>query len=68
MPIPLPDSLALTPLQTHFQQCTFAAGACHRLCCSAEAIGAFLAPRFISMLTVMVALIGVVLSLQSRLA
>jgi len=65
MAIPLPDidTLAPTPLQTHLQQCSFAAGAVHRLSCVLEAVEAFIAPRLISVLVVVAVLIEISLSL-----
>lgn len=44
------DSAIPTPLQLHFQQCTLATGAGHRLHCAAEALKAFVAPRIVSVL------------------
>jgi hypothetical protein len=55
------DSAQLSAqLRAHVRQCTFALGPLHRLRCIAEALDAFLAPRFVSVLTMMtmVAVIG----------
>ena len=51
-------------LHAHFRQCVFALGPLHRLRCIAEALDAFLAPRFVSVLTVMTALVVVGASLS----
>jgi hypothetical protein len=58
------DPLVPTPLQAHFQQCTYAGGVAHRLLCGAEAVRGFLAPRIVSTLIVTAILVGVILSLQ----
>jgi hypothetical protein len=50
MSLPELDASATTPLQAHFQQCSFAAGVRHRLRCVMEGIGGFVAPRIVSML------------------
>jgi hypothetical protein len=51
-------------LRAHFRQCVFALGPLHRLRCIAEALDAFLAPRFVSVLTVMaVVVVGASLSI-----
>lgn len=52
-------------LRAHFRQCVFALGPLHRLRCIAEGLDAFLAPRFVSVLTVMttVVVVGVSLSI-----
>ena len=59
MPFSDVEPAVRTPLQAHYQQCTYAAGLAHRLQCGVEAIGAFVAPRIVStlLLTVMVGLI-----------
>jgi hypothetical protein len=44
-------------LRAHFRQCAFALGRLHRLRCMGEALDAFLAPRFVSVLTVMTAVV-----------
>lgn len=58
------DLLAPAPLQAHFLQCSFASGVVHRLHCATEAMGAFVAPRIVSVFVVTAFVIAVVLSLQ----
>jgi hypothetical protein len=50
-------------LRAHFKQCAFALGRLHRLRCMGEALDAFLAPRFVSVLTVMTTVVVVGASL-----
>ncbi len=50
-------------LRAHFRQCVFALGRLHRLRCMGEALDAFLAPRFVSVFTVMTAVVVVGASL-----
>ena len=64
MPFSDVDPLVCTPLQAHYQQCTYAAGLAHRLQCATEAIKAFVAPRIVSTLLVMGIVGGLALSLQ----
>jgi hypothetical protein len=55
------DRLDATRLADHFRQCRFARGPLHRLRCVAEALDAFLAPRFVTtlaLLTIVVVLVG----------
>ena len=52
-------------LRAHFRQCAFALGPLHRVRCLAEALDAFLAPRFISVLTVMTTVVVVGASLSA---
>jgi hypothetical protein len=52
-------------LRAHFRQCAFALGRMHRVRCMAEALDAFLAPRFVSVLTVMAAVVVVGASLSA---
>jgi hypothetical protein len=50
-----------TRLGQHIRQCAFARGPLHRLRCVAEALDAFLAPRFVTtlaLLTMVVVLVG----------
>jgi hypothetical protein len=58
------ETAVRTPLQAHYEQCTYAAGLAHRLQCGVEAVRAFVAPRIVSTLLVMTVLVGVILSLQ----
>ena len=51
-------------LRAHFKQCSRALGPLHRLHCHVEALDAFLAPRFVSVLTVMTAAVVVGASLS----
>ena len=53
-----------TPLQAHYQQCTYAAGLAHRLQCGVEAVTAFVATRIVSTLLVVTVLVGVLMSSQ----
>jgi hypothetical protein len=46
-----------TCLNDHLRQCVFALGPLHRTRCAVEALDAFLAPRFVSLLLVMTALV-----------
>ena len=46
-------------LHAHFEQCSCARGPLHRLRCVAEALDDFLAPRFVSVLTVMTTVVVV---------
>ncbi|WP_439536668.1 hypothetical protein [Methyloversatilis sp.] len=46
-----------TRLNDHLSQCVVALGPMHRMRCAAEAVDAFLAPRFVSLLLVMSALL-----------
>jgi hypothetical protein len=58
------DRLDPTRLSDHFRQCRFARGPLHRLRCMAEALDAFLAPRFVTtlaLLTMVVLLVGAAL-------
>jgi hypothetical protein len=61
---PAHDSFATDPtrLDAHLRQCAFARGPMHRLRCVAEALDAFLAPRFVTLLTATMALMLVSLS------
>jgi hypothetical protein len=52
-----------TRLNDHLSQCAVALGPMHRLRCAAEVVDAFLAPRFVSLLLVMSALLVTGLSL-----
>lgn len=54
-----------TRLVEHLRQCAFARGPMHRLRCVAEALDAFLAPRFVTLLTVTMVLVLVSLSLPA---
>jgi len=51
-------------LRAHFKQCVFALGPLHRVRCIAEALDAFLAPRFVSVLTVVTTVVVVGASLS----
>lgn len=64
---PAQDTPAADPtrLDQHFRQCAFARGPMHRLRCVAEALDAFLAPRFVTLLTVTMVLVLVSLSLPA---
>jgi hypothetical protein len=54
------DSAQLSAqLRAHFKQCSLALGPVHRLRCFAEALDAFLAPRFVSVLTVVTTVVVV---------
>jgi hypothetical protein len=46
-----------TRLNDHLRQCAFALGPLHRAQCAAEAVDDFLAPRFVSLLLLMTALV-----------
>lgn len=52
-----------TRLNDHLRQCVGALGPLHRACCAVEALDAFVAPRFVSLLLVMVTLVLVAASL-----
>ena len=54
------DRSVITQLSDHFRQCAFARGPMHGLRCAAEALDAFLAPRFVTTLVLLtvVALLG----------
>ena len=54
-----------TRLVEHLRQCAFARGPMHRLRCIAEALDAFLAPRFVTLLTVTMALVLASLALPA---
>ena len=64
---PTHDTHAADPtrLVEHLRPCAFARGPMHRLRCIAEALDAFLAPRFVTMLTVTTVLVLVSLSLPA---
>lgn len=49
-----------TRLNDHLRQCVGALGPLHRAGCAVEALDAFLAPRFVSLLLVMAALVLVI--------
>ena len=46
-----------TQLGDHFRQCAFALSPLHRLRCMAEALNAFLAPRFVTTLAVLMVVV-----------
>ncbi len=54
-----------TRLVEHLRQCAFARGPMHRLRCIAEALDAFLAPRFVTLLTVTMVLVLASLALPA---
>jgi hypothetical protein len=64
MPLPDIDPSAPTPLQSHYLQCVLASGGAHRLRCIAESIGAFVAPRIVSLMVFIAFLVGTIVSLQ----
>lgn len=51
------DRSVITLLGDHFRQCAFARGPLHSLRCAAEAADAFLAPRFVTTLVLMTAVV-----------
>ncbi len=59
MPLQSPDMKLFDPtgLDDHFRQCAFALGPLHRFHCAAEALDDFLAPRFVTLLAVMTAVV-----------
>ena len=58
------QSLTPTPLQAHYQQCTFAGGLAHRVQCTSEAIGAFASSHVVSILFGSTLLGSLILSLH----
>ena len=60
-----PDRQDPTRLSDHLKQCEFACGLKHRLLCVCESLDAFLAPRFITTLTVVTAFVFLVATLPS---
>lgn len=59
------DRLDPTHLNNHFQRCAISLSPLHRLQCAAETLNAFLAPRFVTTLTVLttIVLVGIALPL-----
>lgn len=55
----------LAQLRVHLGQCVVALGPLHRLGCVVEALDAFLAPRFVSVVAVVTAMVVVGVSLAS---
>ena len=64
-PAPTFDPIDPTRLGDHFRQCAFARGPMHRLHCAAEAVDAFLAPRFVTTLALLTAFVGLGLALPA---
>ncbi len=54
-----------TRLRDHLRQCEFACGLKHRLLCMCESLDAFLAPRFVTTLTVATLVVVVATALPS---
>lgn len=57
-------ALTPTPLQAHYQQCSFAGGVAHRVQCAGEAIGAFASSHIVSVLFGCTLLGSLILSLH----
>lgn len=60
-----PDRQDPTRLSDHLRQCEFACGFKHQLLCVWETLDAFLAPRFVTTLTVVTAFVVVAAALPS---